>query len=243
VLREPTGVTEVLSAGTYGHGGAYGTQAWIDPQKKRFVVLLIQRTGLKNSDGSDMRAAFQRAALTPPPTPAPAPAVAAAAPAPAPAVVAPPRDIEVVVSSIQKLGGKVERDEKGAGKPVVVVNLGLTEVKDAELDALDGLASIKKLTLNDTPITDAALDHLRGLSGLEKLYLVDTKITDAGLERLRGLKSLQVLSLAGTQVSDAGLDHLKAMTGLKEVFLYGTKVSDDGAKQLKEALPNLKIYR
>ena len=31
VVREPQGVTAMLSPGTFGHGGAYGTQAWIDP--------------------------------------------------------------------------------------------------------------------------------------------------------------------------------------------------------------------
>jgi CubicO group peptidase (beta-lactamase class C family) len=61
-VRKPTGVTEALSPGSFGHGGAWGTQAWIDPVKKKFVVLLIQRTGLKNSDASDMRRAFQRVA-------------------------------------------------------------------------------------------------------------------------------------------------------------------------------------
>ena len=35
VVREPQGVTAMLSPGTFGHGGAYGTQAWIDPGKKR----------------------------------------------------------------------------------------------------------------------------------------------------------------------------------------------------------------
>jgi CubicO group peptidase (beta-lactamase class C family) len=245
VVHEPTGINEPLSAGTFGHGGAFGTQAWIDPHKKRFAILMIQRTGLKNSDGSEMRAALQKAAFTPAPAAvAAAAAVPAPAPAPAPAIEpAKPVDIEGVVSAIQKLGGKVERDDKGAGKPVIVVNLGLTEVKDADLEPLDNLATLKRLTLNDTPITDAALDHFKGLAGLEKLYLVDTKITDAGLERLKGLKGLQVLSLAGTQVSNAGLEYLKDMPGLKEVFLYGTKVDDEGAKQLKEAMPNLKIYR
>jgi CubicO group peptidase (beta-lactamase class C family) len=223
VVRQPEGVNEAVSAGTFGHGGAFGTQAWIDPQKGRFAVLMIQRSGLPNSDGSAMRRALQSAAFE----------TKAAAPV----------DIEGAVSSIQKLGGKLERDEKGPGKPILVVNLGLTEVKDAELEPLAGLATVKKLTLNDTPITDAALDHLKDLAGLEKLYLVDTKVSDAGLERLKGLKKLQILSLAGTQVSDAGLDHLKALSSLKEVFLYGTKVTDDGAKKLKESMPDVKIYR
>ena len=34
VVREPQGVTAMLSPGTFGHGGAYGTQAWIDPGKR-----------------------------------------------------------------------------------------------------------------------------------------------------------------------------------------------------------------
>lgn len=63
VVRKPSGVTEMLSPGAFGHGGAFGTQAWIDPQKDRFVILMIQRVGLKNSDESDMRRDFQRAAF------------------------------------------------------------------------------------------------------------------------------------------------------------------------------------
>ena len=64
VVKEPKGVTSMLSAGTYGHGGAFGTQAWVDPQKDLFVVLLIQRTGLANGDASPMRQALQELAVT-----------------------------------------------------------------------------------------------------------------------------------------------------------------------------------
>ncbi len=37
VVREPQGVSEVLSPGSFGHGGAYGTQAWIDPSKSELT--------------------------------------------------------------------------------------------------------------------------------------------------------------------------------------------------------------
>ena len=40
VIREPQGITAKLSPGTFGHGGAYGTQAWIDPAEKRVYVLM-----------------------------------------------------------------------------------------------------------------------------------------------------------------------------------------------------------
>jgi CubicO group peptidase (beta-lactamase class C family) len=63
VVHAPQGVTESLSAGTFGHGGAYGTQAWIDPVRRRAYVLLIQRTDLPNSDGSEIRRLFQRTAV------------------------------------------------------------------------------------------------------------------------------------------------------------------------------------
>ena len=63
ILKTPhDGVASMLSPGTYGHGGAWGTQAWIDPVKGVAYVLMIQRSGLPNSDGSEIRRAFQQAA-------------------------------------------------------------------------------------------------------------------------------------------------------------------------------------
>ena len=63
VVKEPKGVTEMLSAGTFGHGGAYGTQGWIDPTKGVFFVLLIQRSGNFGGDGSEMRKELQKLGL------------------------------------------------------------------------------------------------------------------------------------------------------------------------------------
>ena len=62
VVRDPQGITAMLSPGTFGHGGAYGTQAWIDPMKKRIYVLMVQRANFPNSDRSEVRRAFQEAA-------------------------------------------------------------------------------------------------------------------------------------------------------------------------------------
>ncbi len=62
VVAEPKGATESLSPGTYGHGGAFGTQGWIDPKKGAFYVLMIQRSGLPNGDASEFRKEFQRLA-------------------------------------------------------------------------------------------------------------------------------------------------------------------------------------
>jgi predicted glycoside hydrolase/deacetylase ChbG (UPF0249 family) len=64
VIRKPQGVTAMLSPGTFGHGGAYGTQAWIDPEKKRIYLLMVQRANFPNSDASEVRRAFQEAATS-----------------------------------------------------------------------------------------------------------------------------------------------------------------------------------
>jgi CubicO group peptidase (beta-lactamase class C family) len=63
VLRTPhRGAAEMLSPGTFGHGGAWGTQAWVDPVKGVAYILMVQRAGHPNSDGSDFRRDFQKAA-------------------------------------------------------------------------------------------------------------------------------------------------------------------------------------
>jgi CubicO group peptidase (beta-lactamase class C family) len=45
IVRKPVGSTAMLSPGTFGHGGVYGTQAWIDPVRKSLMVLMVQQSG------------------------------------------------------------------------------------------------------------------------------------------------------------------------------------------------------
>jgi CubicO group peptidase (beta-lactamase class C family) len=48
--------------GTFGHGGAFGTQSWADPATGLVYVFLIQRDGIPgNPDNSPMRRAYQDA--------------------------------------------------------------------------------------------------------------------------------------------------------------------------------------
>jgi CubicO group peptidase (beta-lactamase class C family) len=63
ILRAPhPGVAAMLSPGTFGHGGAWGTQAWIDPVRGAAYVLMVQRPNVGNADATDVRRAFQQAA-------------------------------------------------------------------------------------------------------------------------------------------------------------------------------------
>ncbi|MCC9655221.1 serine hydrolase domain-containing protein [Rhodopirellula halodulae] len=63
VVREPQGVTKAVTPGTFGHGGAHGTQAWIDPANQVAMVLMVQRANFPNSDASKVRQAFGEALM------------------------------------------------------------------------------------------------------------------------------------------------------------------------------------
>lgn len=62
IQRRPhDGVGSMLSAGTYGHGGAWGTQAWIDPVRGVAYILMVQRPNI-NGDAAEVRRFFQQTA-------------------------------------------------------------------------------------------------------------------------------------------------------------------------------------
>ncbi|WP_286766111.1 MULTISPECIES: serine hydrolase domain-containing protein [Rhodopirellula] len=63
VIREPQGVTEAYTPGTFGHGGAHGTQVWIDPENEVAMILMVQRANFPNADASKVRRAFGEALM------------------------------------------------------------------------------------------------------------------------------------------------------------------------------------
>jgi CubicO group peptidase (beta-lactamase class C family) len=44
VIKDSPGTLFLLSPGSYGHGGAFGTQGWIDPGKDMIRIMLVQRS-------------------------------------------------------------------------------------------------------------------------------------------------------------------------------------------------------
>ena len=65
VIEDPAKMeaNATLSRGTFGHGGAHGTQSWADPTRGIIYVFMIQRAALQpNPDDSPMRRAWQKAA-------------------------------------------------------------------------------------------------------------------------------------------------------------------------------------
>jgi CubicO group peptidase (beta-lactamase class C family) len=63
VVRDPLGTLQLQSEGSYGHGGAFGTQGWVDPQKDMVGVFLIQRSAGGAPDESNVFKAMAAAAI------------------------------------------------------------------------------------------------------------------------------------------------------------------------------------
>ncbi len=114
-------------------------------------------------------------------------------------------------------------------------SLGLwdTEVTDAGLAHLKGFSALQSLSLTRTRVTDEGLAFLERLSGLQRLYLGDLQVTDAGLAHLKGLSALQELHLWETSVRGWGLVHIKDLSGLRELHLQGSQVANGGLMHLR----------
>ena len=94
-------------------------------------------------------------------------------------------DEEAAVKAVEKRGGKVRRDDKAPGKPVVAVDLRSTLTTDADLKVLKECKHLQVLDLGVTQVTDAGLKELKELRQLQELDLSGTKVTDAGVADLQ----------------------------------------------------------
>src|SRR5439155_9453289 len=86
------------------------------------------------------------------------------------------------LAAIEKMGGKIERAEDLANKPIIKVDLTDKKIKDSDLTRLKEFKDLENVQLGYTPITDAGLAHLKDLPNLRILVLLDTKVTDKGLQ-------------------------------------------------------------
>src|SRR5436853_2890379 len=102
------------------------------------------------------------------------------------------------VKAVENLGGKVTRDDKLPGKPVIGVHFHEIGVTDAALKELADLKQLTWLSLTVTRVTDAGLKELKHLKQLTTLNLNHTKVTAAGLKELPDPKHRSSLSHSGT---------------------------------------------
>jgi hypothetical protein len=167
---------------------------------------------------------------------------------------------EKASAAIEDVGGKVERDERAPGKPVISVWFS-EPLKDADLDSLAAFPRLERLTLSKTGITDAGLARLQILTDLKSLSIAEENTTDLGLAHIAKLQQLEDLTLSSMKISVAGLKHLEMLphlghlalsdmhlndqaweplaklTWLRTLDLHGTDLSPAAFAKLKDALP------
>ena len=169
----------------------------------------------------------------------------------APAVaIAQQSDDSEAIEKIERLGGRVTRDENSAGNPVVEVSFGHSydRFNETHMSLLKGFTHLRRLNLWNINITDESLKELTDIKTLEFLDLSYTKgigpnftrITDAGLKHLKDLRNLKSLNLWQARITDEGLKDLKGLTELTDLNLTATKITDVGLKELK-VLKNLSV--
>ena len=60
--RKAESATGTVSPGPFGHGGAFATNMWVDPQQKLITVFMVQHAGYPGADGGKILPAFMKAA-------------------------------------------------------------------------------------------------------------------------------------------------------------------------------------
>ena len=113
------------------------------------------------------------------------------------------------------------------------LKLDNANVRDAELENLQGLTRLRSLALASNPlVSDEGLMNLRGLPQLRKLWLVGTSVTGEGFSHLKHLPRLEELYLGLSPISNSGLKNLEGMVQLRILALDATQVTDAGLEHL-----------
>jgi Leucine-rich repeat (LRR) protein len=114
----------------------------------------------------------------------------------------------------------------------VSLSLFGTSTKDADLEKLAALKSLRSLDLSYTSVTDSSAKSIAQLKNLQSLKLEGTETTDAMLEVVAKLPEISMLYLAKTKVSDRGLKHLSNHKTLNLLDLSSCNITDAGLQTI-----------
>ena len=133
------------------------------------------------------------------------------------------------IRQIERVGGKVLRDDKTPGRPVVSVVFSPGHFPHVQqvLPAVNCLRSLRILGLFYTDTTDAGLAELRELDELKQLDLAGLQITDAGISEIIRHRRLGSLDLNSTPVGDFRIQRLWQLPNLTTIRLCNARITDD----------------
>lgn len=115
-------------------------------------------------------------------------------------------------------------------------------VKDSDLRHLKQLDELRKIRLNSVRVKGRGLKHLAGLDSLRELELMGVPLTNSSLRHLKKMDRLTSLSFIHTHIGNSALRHLKGMKNLRCLELFITDVTDAGLRHLRD-FDNLRVLR
>ena len=132
------------------------------------------------------------------------------------------------IAFVEKLRGKVTRDNSDPGNPVVTVSLDGSRVTDGELKQLLDINGLTVLNLSNTRVTDAGMKELAAFQNLTTLILDEKQITNGTLKAFGENKLLHLLYQATTA------DGKRPLTedDVASFRLFDTRMTGEGMKAL-----------
>jgi hypothetical protein len=119
------------------------------------------------------------------------------------------------IGAIQRLGGKVERDDQGNVMRVSYAG------DDRGIDPIMQLPFVRELLLPHSYVTDRGLRKLKEYSYVELLVLSHTSTSDQGAGYLGRMRDLRGLFLEGTRITDRGMQDIANLTELRVLSTPG----------------------
>jgi internalin A len=97
---------------------------------------------------------------------------------------------------------------------------------EAGWERLGGMDQLEELRLDQADISDSELVELQGLRSLRRLSLNGTDLRFIDPEPWTGLRNLEVLHVGDTLIDDGGVAMLAGLPNLRELYVTGTYLTD-----------------
>lgn len=160
--------------------------------------------------------------------------------------------IQELTDKAPTLTDAVLRDAKGVTPAVMGIlagcpklkslDLGYTEIGDADVERIAAVSSLRTLHLVGTRITDASADSLAKLRSLINLNIGDTAMGNRALEAIVELPELETLHIGATKIDEAGLVHIKdGLPKLRLLRTGGSAYSNESLEELRLARPEMSV--
>lgn len=146
-------------------------------------------------------------------------------------------DESLAVTKIELLGGRLTRNDKLPGKPVVGIKFGQeSRFGDKYTHLLSRFGHLERLHLAGLQISDSCLREVAAFQTLTEVDVYKCPlVTDAGIQELSKLRNLTYLGCVNCdQMTDDAVQGMEKLTKLTTLYIGGRKFTDIGTSRVAE---------